>query len=276
MASKNAFRVLKGAYNLARSAKLLDNEYARRAFVSSYFAYKKHWEDSFSGLIKRQPQLFQHGDVLDVGGNLGYTACLFAAAVNPGSMVYSFEPDRDNFQMLEGVIRRKKLGGTVEAINAAVGGAGGSVEFWHNKEHSGDHRVATDHFKKSSPQSSEISTVPMMALDGFVKTRDLKDISFIKIDVQGYELAVCEGMKQTLARFPEICVGCEYAPEGITELGFDPAGLLDFFRQRGYYLYVLTRSCIKRADDNEAIQQAADGPGYVDLLCSHKLLVEWV
>jgi FkbM family methyltransferase len=272
MPSKNAFRLFKGAYNLARSAKLLENDWAKRAFVSSYFSYKKYWEDPFWSLIDRQPQLFQNGDVLDVGANIGYTSCLFAGVLKPGSMVYSFEPDLDNFKMMAGVIRRKHLSGTIEAINAAVGNADGSVEFWHNQEHSGDHRVVTSHFKNSRPESSQISTVPLTSVDSFVDARKLKSISFIKIDVQGYELAVCEGMTQTLARFPELCVGCEFAPGGMAELGFDPVGLLNFFRQHGYHLYVMNRSSIRLAESNETIQQAAGGPGYVDLLCSQRYL----
>jgi FkbM family methyltransferase len=272
MRNKNSFRIFTGAYSLARSARLLESDWAKRAFVSSYFLYKRLWEDPFRSLVQRRPELFNHGDILDIGANVGYTSCLFARALNTESKIYSFEPDRANFQLLAKVIRRKNLSERIVAMNSAVGSADGSVELWHNEKHSGDHRVVTDYFRHGVSDAGQISTVPMASIDSFVETRNLKKISFIKIDVQGYELAVCEGMKQTLAKFPALSIGCEYAPEGLTELGFDPGQLLGFFRMNAYQIHILTRSSITLAQDNATIQQAADDVGYVDLLCTRRVL----
>ncbi len=240
--------------------------------MSSYFLYKRLWEDPFWGLIHRRPELFGNGDVLDIGANIGYTACLFAQAVGPESRVYSFEPDEATFQLLKEIIQRKNLSEKIIATKAAVGSADGSIEFWHNEKHSGDHRVVTNRVKNAHADPSQISTVPVISVDTFVEERNLQRISFVKIDVQGYELAVCEGMKQTLVNFPDLCVCCEYSPESLVELGFDPVELLNFFRANGYQLYVLTRSSIMLALDNAMIQKVADEAGYVDLLCSRRAL----
>jgi FkbM family methyltransferase len=272
MRSKNSFRIFAGAYSLARSAGLLENGWAKRGFVSSYFLYKRFWEDPFWTLIHRKPELFQNGDILDIGANVGYTSCLFARALKPGSKVYSFEPDQVNFQLLAEVIRRKKLSERIIAMNSAVGSANGCIDLWHNEKHSGDHRVVTNYFKKDLPDSSQVSTVPMIRVDSFVETRNLQKVSFIKIDVQGYELAVCEGMRRTLANFPDLCVCCEYSPEGLVELGFDPIQLLDFFRMNGYQIHILTRSSIKMARDNATIGRITDEAGYVDLLFTKRAL----
>ena len=272
MRSKNSFRVFTGVYSLARSTSLLNNAWGKRAFVFSYFLYKKFWEDPFCGLIHREPALFQNGNILDIGANVGYTSCLFADALRPGFRVYAFEPDQANFHMLSDVIRRKKLSECVIPINSAVGHSDGRIELWHNEKHSGDHRVATDHFKNTLPGSMSIFNAAVVSVDSFVKTNNLQNISFIKIDVQGYELAVCEGMTQTLATFPGLSICCEYAPESLVELGFDPIQLLHYFRTHGFHLHILTRSSITLAPDNVAIQQIAGEAGYVDLLCSHRVL----
>jgi FkbM family methyltransferase len=273
MRNKNSFRIFTGAYSLARSARLLEMGWAKRVFVSSYFLYKKFWEDPFWSLINRKPELFENGNILDIGANVGYTSCLFARALKPDSKVYSFEPDQANFQLLTEVIRREGLSERIVAMNLAVGNADGSIELWHNEKHSGDHRVVTGHFRNDLSDSAQISTIPVISVDSFVKARNLQTMAFIKIDVQGYELAVCEGMKQSLTRFPGLCVGCEYAPEGLIELGFDPVRLLDFFRMNGYQIHILTRSSIKLAPDNATIQQATEERGYVDLLCLQRTLV---
>jgi FkbM family methyltransferase len=272
MRSKNSIDLFTGAYSLARRAKLLQIPLFRRLFVASYFQYKRFYEDPFWMLVQGRPELFAGGDVLDVGANIGYTACLFARAVKPGSKVFAFEPDEPTCKLLSEVIRRKKLANTVEPLNMAVGDSEGYLEFWHNEEHSADHRVATHEFRNVRPDATQLSRVLVTTLDAFVKSRNLRKISFIKIDVQGYELAVCEGMKRTLEAFPDACVCFEYMPEALRELGFEPTKLLDFFRARGYQLHVLTRAELRAVNDNEELEPFLSGAGYVDLLCSKKLL----
>jgi FkbM family methyltransferase len=260
------------AYNLARSARLLEMPWFQRMFLFAYFLYKRWYEDPFWALTQRSPELFVNGDVLDIGANIGYTAYVFAQVLKSSAKVYAFEPDRASFGTLEEIVRRKKLSDKVEVFNEAVGSADGSVSFWHNEEHSADHRVVTEQFKSSHPGSEKITTVAVTSVDNFVTARSISNISFIKIDVQGYELAVCEGMGQTLQKFPDLCVAFEYDPEGIRELGFDPAKLLEFFRSAGYNLYVLSRAATTSAADNRSIDQLAEKEGYVDLLCSRKTL----
>lgn len=267
MRSRNSLSIFTGAYRLARKADLLELRWLRRTFVSSYFAYKRFYEDPFQGLIRRMPHLFQDGDILDIGANIGYTACLFAAALTPGSKVYAFEPDRSSHALLTEIVRRKKLSASVEAMNLAVGRGVGQVQFWHNKEHSADHRVVTESFRSARSHAIETTTVPMTSVDAFVKMRNLRKVSFIKIDVQGYELAVCEGMSETLKRFPAAHICLEYSPQGLLELGFEPEKVLNFLRVRGCQLYVLTRTQIHAAPDNTVVQRSVQRAGYVDLLC---------
>jgi hypothetical protein len=48
--------------------------------------------------------------------------------------------------------------------------------------------------------------------------------------------------------------------------------LLDFFRSAGYQIHILTRAATSLAADNRAIDAAVERKGYVDLLCSKKVL----
>jgi hypothetical protein len=57
----------------------------------------------------------------------------------------------------------------------------------------------------------------------------ISPVRFIKIDVQGYEPAVCQGMEGTLTANPDCVVSLEYMPEALArgEAGFafwDSAG----------------------------------------------------
>ena len=272
MQNKKIVSIISGAFSLARPDKLLQIGGFRRAFVFAYFLYKKLFEDPFLNLVRRKPELFQNGDILDIGANIGYTSAVFAGALNPDANVYAFEPDQMCYRLLEQVILRKNLTGSIEAINMAVGSFDGHIEFWHNEKHPADHRVVTKRFGSSQPDATKISTVPVTTVDTFVRNRHLRNISFIKVDVQGYELAVCEGMKDTLERFPETCVCLEYAPHALMEIGFEPGKVLDFFRSRGYRLHILTRGTPLVADD-ESLKRIVNDAGYVDLLCSKRAVV---
>ena len=272
MQSKRPFGILTAVYSLIRRAGLLERSWTRRWFVSAYFLYKRFWEDPFWELIRRRPELFANGDVLDIGANIGYTACLFARVLTPGAKVYAFEPDQTAFQLLTEVIGRKHLEEKIETLHSAVGSSDGSLEFWHNERLSTDHRVATGHFRASLPDPAQIWRVPVLCVDSFVRARGLCNISFLKMDVQGYELAVCEGMKETLARFPDLSVCFEYAPLALRELGFEPLQVLAFFRTRGYQLHILTRSGTQWVRDDAEISRRAEAADYVDLLCSRQIL----
>jgi FkbM family methyltransferase len=276
MQNKSSANLFTRAYNLARAAGFLELPLFKRLFLFSYFLYKRWYEDPFWALTRRRPELFTSGDVLDIGANIGYTACVFAAAIQANrkapSKVYAFEPDLASFETLGEIVRRKDLGDSVEMFNMAVGRADGSLEFWHNEEHSADHRVVTEQFKSLRPVGKKVTMVAVTSVDSFVASRNLQNISFIKIDVQGYELAVCEGMRLTLEKFPRLSIAFEYAPEGMRELGFEPSALLDFFRAAGHQLHILTRSATTLAPENRAIELAAERSGYVDVLCSKNIL----
>jgi len=272
MHRKKIVPLFTSAYGLARVDKVLRIGPARRVFIAAYFLYKGLFEDSLKHLVEQKPELFQAGDVLDVGANIGYTACVFARALSSDAKVYAFEPDQVSYGLLEEVVRRKHLSGVIEPINTAVGSSDGHINFWHNERHSADHRVVTDQFKSSCADGSQVSVVPVTTVDTFVKARDLRKISIIKIDVQGYEPAVCAGMTDTLNRFPEALVCLEYSPDALDELGFQPGKLLDLFRVRGYLPHILTRDNPKRIDD-ASLQHLVDKWGYVDLLYSRQTLI---
>jgi FkbM family methyltransferase len=269
----NLLRFLTTGYQLVDKTGIFRSYLFRRAFVSSYFFYKRFYEDPFWQLIRLRPDLFGDGDILDIGANIGYTSWLFAKILSPASKVYSFEPDDSNFDLLQEVVRKRKLSSQVVPVHAAVGASDGCVELWHNERHHGDHRVLTDHFRSRTSNSADIRSVRVLSVDSFVDSQPLRKISFIKIDVQGYESAVCQGMRRTLARFPGVLVALEYAPDALIDLGFEPTEVLDFFRSQGWLAYILTARSLIAADSDGIIEQSVRARGYVDLLFSRRSLI---
>jgi FkbM family methyltransferase len=247
-------------YAFARQRGLLDTRLGRSLFIAAYFQYKKHLEDPFAGLVEKRPELFRGGHIIDAGANIGYCSALFSRVLDPGRSVFAFEPEPFNVSLLEHVIRTRKLARVVP-IQAAVGAAEGEIRLQLNPQHHGDHRIVAG----GGQPAERCITVPLLSLDAFLERQQAATpVCFIKIDVQGYEQAVCQGAEQTLARNPECRVVLEYMPEAIEALGFRPAYLLDWFQQRGYSAYTVH----KDGGITNGFPADIGATGYVDLLFS--------
>lgn len=262
-------RLFLSCYAAVRRTGILEFPAARRAFLESYFLYKRYLEDPFFKLARRYPELFADGAVLDVGANCGYTAMVLART--SASKVYAFEPDAENIAMLEKVLASRNLQSRVEVVAAAVGAEDGFVDLWRNECHHADHRIATSAFKAGG-DSSPVQTVqvPLVSVDSFVTKKVSGNISFIKVDVQGFELPVCLGMREVLSRHPNITCAFEYCPAQIEELGFSPHEVLDFFRVRGLRIFILRRNGTLSPFTEAALSSDVEQRGYADLLATRR------
>ncbi len=264
----NIQRVLIGAYRAANRRGWFDSRLAETIFQRSYFAYKRLIEDPFAKLASAHSELFRGGDVIDVGANIGYTATLFARAIAAPCRVHAFEPEERNFRWLEHAIERAGLGGRVVAHRAAVGAREGTIELWHNADHHGDHRIATDQLRVSRREPTQ--RVPVTTIDAYLASSGWPPVSFVKIDVQGYEPEVLRGMHATIAKNPGVYVAVELMPSALEELGFDPAAFLRELAAALPHLAILERDGRLRDADLDAITAATKGSelGYVDLVCA--------
>ncbi len=239
----------------------------RRAFLPAYFAYKRALEDPFAELIRARPALLRGGHVVDVGANVGYTASVFAPALDPGFRVFAFEPDPAMHAILRDVIRDRGLGERVHAERAAVSAAAGMLRFWHNDAHQGDHRVFTPELARTGRNAATVTDVAAVTLDAFLAAHDARaPVAFIKIDVQGYEPAVCDGMTETLAANPRAAIAVEFSPADLRDQGHEPAALLAFFLDRGYAMEALRRGSPAGPLTAGTVEALAARHGYLDLL----------
>jgi FkbM family methyltransferase len=127
--------------------------------------------------------------VLDIGANLGGYALLFGQWVGPAGRVYAFEPVPEIRAALERHIALNNLTGIVVPVAAAVADTSGQARFATSGMH-GISRLATR--EQSSPLVVDTTTI-----DDFC-TRESIQPDFIKIDVEGAELGVIRGARNTL------------------------------------------------------------------------------
>lgn len=250
------------AYSLARRSGFLNVPLGWRLFKSAYFLYKRYIEDDLQDLVKAFPDLVGDGNVLDIGANIGYTAVVLARAVNPNRKVFAFEPEPFNFRLLQQVALQPEFEGKIFPEKCAVGAANGAIDLWINLQHHADHRVITDQFHSEHPGTTGIIT-PLVSIDSFLESNEGK-VTFVKIDVQGYELPVCLGMQNTLRQNPDIAVILEFMPSAMRELGFEPSHLIDFFVDRHFKIYQVH----PRGKLSRGVPAVTEYSSYFDLLFS--------
>lgn len=172
---------------------------------------------------------------IDIGANIGFYSLLAVKCYGYQS-AHTFEPNPNTFDRLSKNIKLNKLEDTIHIHQTALSNQVGTTHFSAHPTHTGASSLA----KKAT---SNTLTVPTITFDQFILTQKIcpSDISFIKIDVEGFELGVLEGMKDTLSKLQfGTCIFIESHSSHpdtqtvhtiITDLGFN---LLDKTDQHNY------------------------------------------
>lgn len=172
--------------------------------------------------------------VVDVGANIGYYSLLFAGLVGPQGKVIAFEPDPDLFHTAEENVRRNGKSGMVQIHHCGLGAERAELHLMRGQVNSGDNRLRRS--VPDSPRAVAVKVLPLDEVIGAVK------VDWVKIDVQGWECDVLEGMDQTLARNREwMRIYFEFWPRGIQQAGKDPMEVIAILRRSGYAVFCKER-----------------------------------
>ncbi len=135
--------------------------------------------------------LLEPGDfVVDCGANIGFTTIFFAHFVGPDGRVMAFEPLSSNARDIRQNVKLNRLR-NVDIREMAVGGQNGTVTI----------ADTPNGILSSDSQAWNLIAVPIVRLDDMVP---IGQPTFIKIDVEGYELEVLSGAQQILAKNPKL------------------------------------------------------------------------
>jgi len=131
--------------------------------------------------------------VLDIGANIGCTAILFGSRVR---RVHAFEPSPSTYGFLTRNVDAAGLD-SVMLHNVGLGRESGAFELTF----AADNRSGG--FVSDKAHASAGHTVEQIRIergDTFLHEREIDGIGLVKIDVEGFELNVIDGLSETLAR----------------------------------------------------------------------------
>jgi len=126
--------------------------------------------------------------IIDAGANVGVSAVWFHARF-PGATVHAFEPEPQNFSFLASNV--EGLEG-VTANQLALGGAEGTIAL-----HLADHGAV--HSMVDTSVGTETVDVAMAPLADYLDDHGIERIDLLKLDVEGAEDAVLDGLGDRLA-----------------------------------------------------------------------------
>jgi len=129
--------------------------------------------------------------VLDIGGHIGLFAVVTARLVGSGGKVFSFEPTPFTRSVLQQVVDINGCGNIVEVCGEAVSSQSGETVFFDT----GDTISNANSLVRTERSKTEIP-VKMVSVDEFVNAKGLK-VDCLKIDVEGAELDVLQGARET-------------------------------------------------------------------------------
>jgi FkbM family methyltransferase len=172
--------------------------------------------------------LGEGGVLYDIGANVGFFSLLGARLVGDAGHVYSFEPAPEN---CTAILEHAALNGAhnVTLVPRAASSRSGRGRLqlvddrsWSKLEGYGAH-----------PGTERVIDVDLVAVDELVRSGELRPPSVVKIDVEGAELEVLDGLRTTLQ---------QHGPAVICELHDTQPGFVNAMAEAGYHVINLEGS----------------------------------
>lgn len=223
------------------------------------FNYEPQTQRIFEQIVK--PSM----TVVDIGAHIGYYSLLSAKLTGANGKVYAFEPAPFLYSILQKNIRANGLEKRAEAFPLALGNHSVKKCVFYIGE-------ATTSNLFHVPGTGETSIeVEMASLDDFFRKRNWPAVDIVKIDAEGADKIILEGMREVIMRNSGIKLIIEFNPAYLRFAGVVPEELLNELREAGFYkvciLFWKTLEYRRIPEDNRYISDIAEKVSYVNLFC---------
>lgn len=198
--------------------------------------------------------------VVDLGAHWGYYTTLVAELVGKKGKVFAFEPNPHNYHILVKnmeVNEYKNVVTTQKAVSDQVG----VTKLFLAPGNSGDHRIY------DPDEERDFVEIETVSLDEFFKNRDGR-IDLIKIDTQGAEMAVLQGMGNVILENPDLKIITEFWPMSLRKFGYSPEEYLNLLIKYGFDIFYIDEEEEKlESVDVDRCMQLCPGETHINLLC---------
>tara|TARA_X000000950_G_scaffold288943_1_gene408562 strand:+ start:5439 stop:6344 length:906 start_codon:yes stop_codon:yes gene_type:complete len=225
--------------------------------------HKRFNKNNFSPLLKKY--IRKNSIVIDIGTSYGDEVIDFSQLVGPRGRVYAFEGNKDYFEALKKTINLNSIK-NVECICAFVGSKN---SFLNNIEKR--NFIKEPYVKGRDMEYSEKGQQKCINLDSYIPEIGNKDVSFIKIDTDGFELEILKGAKKLLSKNKKCTVISEFIPD--TYYGkMKNLSVLKEYKRLGFKISKIQMSAVPLKEDYE--KKFIKEINQSNLMISHDIVLE--
>lgn len=180
-------------------------------------------------------------NVVEVGACFGYFTLLACAAVGQQGRVWAFEANPATADLLHRTLAINGFLDRATVINKAVADRTGSIEFFCRERFQGSSACLGPSQAQLLEEGDRVQavTVPCTTLDEALG-KDGPRVDLVKIDAEGSEPLIFEGMAGLLFRNPRVQIISEFSPHMMRDIGRDPAAFVDRLLESGYKIRILS------------------------------------
>ena len=205
---------------------------AHPAAISMSLLVDRRGRDEDVDLIAR---ILRPGDhFIDVGANIGQLTCAAAGICGSSGQVTAFEAHPIVAGWLRENVALNKLS-NVRIAQAACGSKNGWVSFTNQR---------LDDLNSVAYGDSDVTDVPMVRVDDFAEERE---VTLIKIDVEGYELHVLEGARRTLQN--TLFVYFEAWSQHFCRFGYSYSAIHRLLEELGFKVYLTEGTALTQVEE---------------------------
>ena len=214
----------------------------------------------------------QEGDItIDIGANIGYFTLMLAKLVGPTGKVFAFEPDPRNISLLRKNIEINNYQNII-VIPKAVSNINQKCTLFTSQSSFGQNRIYEP--KKTRNQEFIPIKSETIKLDDFFKNKDeMGNIAFVKIDVEGAEKFVLEGMKNVLRSSTDIKIFSEIDLARLDDAGSSYIEVVEFLNKNGFTMFLVDKKENRTIKiDRESLGEVLrENTGSQDILCLREI-----
>lgn len=169
---------------------------------------------------------------VDIGAMIGCYTLVFAKLVGETGKVFAFEPEPENYEILQKNISINGYKNT-NIVKKAVSNVDGEMRLYIADGNLGMHTLG----KPINWKPREVVNIRTVRLDSCFKG---SQISFIKMDIQGAEGLALRGMEDVLQRSKQVKMIIEFSQPELEGLG-DPKECLSILVKYGFNIFEIDR-----------------------------------
>lgn len=196
---------------------------------------------------------------IDVGANVGLYTGMALRKKNQNALALSIEPDLVSIKYLEKTINSNN-NNNIFLCPVAATEKPDKIFLYKNSQNKGDNRIYQD------PLLDECNAIISNTIDNLCKTHCMKNVNFIKIDVQGAEFKALSGGYQILTESSDCILMTEFWPYGLSKCNSSPEDYLVFLQELGFSLFELSGKNIIKIKNFKNFTHKCSGRLYKNII----------